>query len=99
MSLAASIPQPARFQAGQLLMTAGIKDLIVKEKLNLLPYVVRHLNGDWGDIAAEDARANQAALRDGDRLLSEYQVTPQSRVRIITESDRRATTVLLPEEY
>lgn len=37
MSLAASIPQPARFQAGQLLMTAGIKDLVVKEKLNLIP--------------------------------------------------------------
>jgi hypothetical protein len=99
MSLAASIPQPARFQAGQLLMTAGIKDLVVKEKLNLIPYVVRHLNGDWGDIPAEDARANQAALRDGDRLLSAYQVTSEARVWIITESDRSATTVLLPEEY
>lgn len=99
MTLAARIPQPPHFQAGQLLMTTGVKALVLKEQLNLLPYLARHLNGDWGDIPPEDARLNRAALRDGDRLLSAYQVTPELRVWIITESDRSATTVLLPEEY
>ena len=99
MSLAASISQPPRFQAGQLLMTQGIKHAVLKEKLNLLPYLARHLECDWGDVPLRDAQANNAALRDGDRLFSAYQVTPECRVWIITESDRSATTVLLPEEY
>jgi hypothetical protein len=45
-----------------------------------------------------DRRANDRAVRDGDRVLSAYE-TAAGRVWIITEWDRSATTLLLPEEY
>jgi hypothetical protein len=38
-------------------------------------------------------------LIDGSRLFSAYHLTNGTKVWIITEADRSATTVLLPDEY
>jgi hypothetical protein len=42
---------------------------------------------------------NELSLREGFRLLSAYTLTTGVRLWIITEADRSATTLLLPEEY
>ena len=65
----------------------------------VLPYVRRHAWGDWGDVSAEDAQANERALQDGSRLFSAYALGTGERLWIITEADRSSTTVLLPDEY
>jgi hypothetical protein len=88
-----------RFQAGRLSMTPGVQQLVHEGTLNLMPYLGRHLSGDWGDLSDADRRANDAAIRRGDRLLSSYQITPETTLWIITEADRAATTALLPSEY
>jgi len=67
--------------------------------LDPLPYIHRHLSGDWGDLCSEDRRSNNAALLHGDRLFSSYEINPDLRRWIITEWDRSATTLLLPDEY
>jgi hypothetical protein len=59
----------------------------------------RHLSGDWGDLDLEDKAANDNALADGSRLLSAYHAADGTKFWIITEADRSATTVLLPEDY
>ena len=65
-----------------------------------MPYLHRHLNGDWGDLDDYDKRQNDAALESGeDRLFSSYQVAPGLQLWIITEWDRSVTTLLLPSEY
>lgn len=65
----------------------------------VLPFVRRHVAGDWGDVSAEDWKANDEALVTGERLLSAYVVRPGERLWIITEADRSLTTALLPDEY
>jgi len=35
-------------------------------------FVALHAAGDWGVVGAEDAEANNEALKDGSRLLSAY---------------------------
>lgn len=60
--------------------------------------LARHQGGDWGEVGAEDWRANQRALARDERLLSAYTVDGR-KVWIITEADRSSTCVLLPEEY
>lgn len=60
--------------------------------------LARHASGDWGDLDREDREANDRALRDGERLLSRYDVGGAS-VYVITEHDRSSTTVMLTEEY
>jgi len=57
-------------------MTSGVADLERQGTLFPAIYLRRHLNGDWGDLEPEDRQANDAALRDGDRLFSSYKVTP-----------------------
>ena len=58
----------------------------------------RHAMCDWSEMSAEDAQANRDAIHSGERILSAYEVKGE-RVWVITEADRSATTVLLPEEY
>ena len=87
-----------RFQAGKLLMTPSVRDLVEQGTINLKDYLRRHLDGDWGDVSPHDWQANQDALRHGDRLFSAYQVTPDLRLWIITEAGGEATTALLPGE-
>ena len=83
-----------KFQPGHIVATPGALSL----GINLLSYLKRHLNGDWGDIEVEDQAENEFSLEHGCRLLSAYQ-TPGGKLWIITEADRSATTFLLPEEY
>ncbi len=93
------VSQP-RFSPGQVVMTAGVDELVRQGRLNPTPYLRRHLDGDWGDLSDDDRQLNDAALTSGeDRLFSSYQVTPDLKLWIITEWDRSVTTLLLPSEY
>ena len=58
----------------------------------------RHSVGDWGDLDDEDKASNDAAVKDGGRLLSAYMVDDRT-IWIITEADRSVTTMLFPEDY
>jgi hypothetical protein len=85
-----------RFPLGSIYATPGAIAL----GIDLIPYLHRHHCGDWGDgLCAEDKTANEHSLNDGSRLLSCYRIGRDVRIYIITEWDRSATTVMLPEEY
>lgn len=58
----------------------------------------RHITGDWGTLPDEDRQANEDALAHGLRIMSVYPVG-ENKVWVITEADRSATTLLLPDEY
>lgn len=86
------------FRLGQLLITPGASDAMIDD--DPMAYIARHSRGDWGVLCDSDKRANDQALKDGTRLLSAYVLRNGStRIWIITEADRSATTILLPDEY
>ena len=87
------------FALGQVLATPGALELLETHQLTALPFLLRHVTGDWGDICAEDRQSNAEALQYGYRLMSVYVISKAERVWIITEADRSSTTLLLPEEY
>lgn len=89
----------SQFALGQLLTTPGAADLLNELDLSPFEFVNRHWHGDWGDIDAEDVQANLAALKYGNRILSAYDIGAGQKLWVITEADRSATTLLLPEEY
>ena len=62
-------------------------------------FLTRHVHREWGDLDEEDRKENEYSLEHGFRLLSAYRTNAGDRLWIITESDRSATTILLPEEY
>ena len=85
-----------RFPLGQLVITANAAGRLTPEEI--AAGIVRHARGDWGDVSPADAAENELSLREGFRLLSAYG-KGNRRFWIITEADRSATTVLLPEDY
>lgn len=86
-----------RFRLGKLVATPAVLAAVPSSVIDLC--LARHLSGDWGDMSDTDKQTNEQALKDGNRLFSAYQVRADTRIWIITEADRSATTVLFPEEY
>jgi hypothetical protein len=85
-----------RLPLGQLVITRAAAGRLTPDEI--ADGIVRHARGDWGDISPEDAAENELALREGFRLLSAYG-RGERRFWVITEADRSATTILLPEDY
>ena len=85
------------FPLGQTVITSTA--LAVLSALDITGALNRHRTGDWGEVGKEDGRANERALKNGERLLSVYHAADGTKFWIITEWDRSLTTVLLPEDY
>ncbi len=85
------------FQPGQIVATPCALEL-AEQGVDLLAYLQRHLQGDWGELCDDDKAENEFSLKNGFRLMSSYS-TACGTLWIITEADRSATTFLLPEEY
>ncbi len=95
-------PSAARFPLGQVVATPGALQQLETHCVDVFALLARHVGGDWGEVGAADAAANEAALLQGGRLFSAYALSTAEgapRVWVISEADRAATTLLLPEEY
>lgn len=88
---------PAKFPFGQVVATRGALATLTQEDVESA--LKKHAAGEWGELCDEDRQANDDALKHGARLLSAYRSTQGEKFWVITEWDRSATTVLLPEEY
>lgn len=96
------------FSLGRVVVTAPV-DALMKEDPKFRKFVQlalgKHANGDWGKLSEEDKQKNDEALVTGERILSSYKRPgtgkdePNARIWIITEADRKSTTILFPEEY
>jgi len=87
------------FQLGRITATPGCLELLEKNNQAPSDLLDRHISGDWGIVDSEDAEANNFAVGNGERLLSSYELADGSRIWVITEWDRSATTLLQPDEY
>lgn len=94
-----TIVRPPRFSLGQIVATRGALRALGEAGQDPMLFVARHQAGDWGEIPDEDRQENELSLQQGFRLLSAYQTANGERIWVITEADRSATTILLPEEY
>ena len=88
-----------RFPLGRVGATPGALRALEEAKQLPAEFLDRHVNGDWGDVPAEDKQENEFSIEHGFRILSSYTTKAGERLWIITEADRSATTILLPEEY
>ncbi len=92
------IQQTARFPLGRVMATPGALQALERLGMGALPLLARHQSGDFGDMDAEDWKANEEAIRHGWRVFSSYELG-EGKIWVITEADRSVTTLLLPEEY
>jgi len=91
-----------KFNLGRLFWSRGVNEEIANNgefSKFVLDSIRRHARGDWGDMCQEDKNENELALGKYLRIFSAYESKGLPKIWIITEADRSATTVLLPEEY
>ena len=86
-----------KFPLGKVVATPNALQQVPETEI--LTALNRHAQGDWGDMPEEDQKTNDRALKDGGRLFSAYTSSTKVKFWIITEWDRSATTILLPEDY
>jgi len=95
----------SKFPLGRVVITQGALAALSQLGTRWTQLLARHANGDWGELSADDTEMNNAAIDNGDRILSAYKLFARqpygygNQVWIITEADRSATTILLPDEY
>jgi hypothetical protein len=88
-----------RFLLGRLLATPGALNAFAATGEDPIDYIVRHMNLDPGLLGADDQLQNVRAVRESTRVFSAYELRDGTRIWVITEADRSATTIMLPEEY
>jgi hypothetical protein len=94
-----AINKPKPPPLGRLLSTPAALQTMDEAQQLPLDLFMRHQRGDWGEVGNDDKQANEQALENGERLLSAYRLKTGVKVWVITEADRSATTILLPDEY
>ena len=89
----------ARFPLGRVVATPGALRVLEEANQNAFEFLAKHQAGDWGELCEEDIRENEFSVLNGFRILSAYRTRNDVKIWVITEADRSATTLLLPEEY
>lgn len=91
------------FELGRIVCTTAVHIKATEEETFnkfIKSSLDRYVMCDWGDTCEEDARTNNQALVDGERILAVYTYPADGTVIwIITERDRSVTTILFPSEY
>ena len=87
------------FPLGEVYLTIGAQDALKESNQTANEYLARHQKGDWGIVGKEDWKENELSVKEGFRILSSYKTSKGVKIWIITECDRSATTILLPEDY
>jgi hypothetical protein len=87
------------FALGQIVGTPGALQALEDAEKNPVELLLRHVTGDWGTLSDEDKQENELSVKEGFRILSAYELDTGAKVWVITESDRSATTLLLPSDY
>jgi len=91
-------PKPL-FNLGQIVGTPGALIAMEEAEQHPVELLVRHVTGDWGDLEDEDKKENELSVKQGFGIQSAYELETDVKVWVITEWDRSATTILLPNEY
>jgi hypothetical protein len=88
-----------RFPLWQIVATPGALEALREAGDEPIAYLMRHQSGDWGEVPEEDAKENEFSVENDLRILSAYRLKDGTRIWVLTETDRSATTILLSAEY
>lgn len=88
-----------RYLLGQVLATPGALEALESNEQQVMELLQRHVALDPGELDQEDQQTNFDAVENGGRIFSSYLLKDGTKIWIITEADRSATTLLLPDEY
>lgn len=84
------------FKTGEIHLSEEAFQKIVDSDIAEGLLVARHRSGDFGEISETATFQNHIAIRDGYPISSVYDLPEdRGRLRVITDSNRKRTTILL----
>lgn len=91
------------FELGKCVITPGALAHLREHDTEAVTFLVAHQYGNWGELGANDAKANDEAVLHGGRILSAYD-WHKVKLYVITDAIddlgvRASTTILLAKEY
>ena len=87
------------FELGSVRTTVRAHHLLTQYGLEASTFVTRHVTGDWGTLNSQDFGENIIAFQRGYIVLSVYPLPGGEMIEVLTEANRSATTVGLPDEH
>ncbi len=87
------------FPLGRIVATPGALTALQRAGQSPDELLTKHAHGQWGDLSDDDWKENNYSVSRALRLLSAYRLCTGETLWLITEADRSATTLLLPQEY
>lgn len=87
------------FELGRVAVNEGARLALLDSGQSAEEFVQRHQAQDWGDITEETLVQNRKALEEGGALHSIYHTAKGEKIIVVTDADRGATVVSLPQEY
>lgn len=94
-----STPSAVRFLLGRLYITPGAVDALEESGESAQTFISRHARLEQGELCDEDYRENLFSVDKPLRIFSAFKTANGIKVWCITEANRSATTLLLPDEY
>jgi hypothetical protein len=88
------------FELGKITMTPSAISIIAGFKVAVGDLLDRHEKGDYGDVSEVDWRENTFALlpESIERIMSVYTIRDK-KLWVITDPDRKVTTLLTEEDF
>lgn len=94
-----STPSAVRFPLGHIYLTPGAIDALEESGESAQTFINRHVRLEQGELCAEDHKENLFSVDKPLRIFSAFKTAGGVKLWVITEADRSATTILLPDEY
>jgi hypothetical protein len=92
-------PALVRFPLGRLFMTPGAIEALEEAGQQPQEFINRHARLEQGELCDEDHKENLFSVDKLLRIFSAFKTSAGVKLWVITEADRTATTILLPDEY
>ncbi len=88
------------FELGSIVGTPDALRHVAESGASAESLIARHSRLDIGDLCEDDHELNRQAIEHGSRIVSCFKLADTgTRVYVITEADRSATTLMLTTEY
>ena len=91
----------ALFKLGKVQVTAGAQAALSDAGCSAISLLARHESGDWGEVGAKVAAANEFAVRHGQTMhliTSQYRLDSVPVLALVTSSDQATTRIQLLSE-
>ena len=91
--------RPVKFPLGKIHVSVAAVEALIRNGFELIHLLVRHREGDYGEMPYDDRQINEKSIKQGGRVFSIYPLPDGTVIWIDTAAGWAETSVFVREEY